>query len=232
MLTAHGHEWNRNVIGSFAKPLLIGICLFAADIAAAETQFSIYGGLQEVSPNTVSGADDLGAPFEFGADWLGQSFAMPPYYGLRATRWAADSDWGLALEFSHTKAYATDATLAGAGFPILEFTDGLNILTVNAMRRFDTLGPFRPYIGAGVGVSLPHVEVQTRAGGPVTFEYQFGGPAARALAGVEYDLNENWSVFGEINATYSINDVDLNGGGTLSADFFTQAVNIGASFRF
>lgn len=206
--------------------------LLAPMTAVAENSLSVYGGLQSASPGNVSGVDDLGAPFDFGADWLGKSLAMPPYYGIRATHWPADSDWGFAIEFTHTKVYASDATRANSGFEILEFTDGLNILTLNAIRRFDELGPLRPYAGAGFGLSLPHVEVQTRVGGPVTFEYQIGGPAARAIVGVEYDLNENWSVFSEINATYSTNEVTLNGGGTLSTNVFTQALNLGASFRF
>jgi lipid A oxidase len=214
------------------RNLIAALALLLPAAASAETVLSVYGGFQGASSSVVSGVDDLGGPFSFDADWLGKSFAMPPYYGLRAEYLPNDFGWGFGLEFSHTKIYATDATLAGNGFPILEFTDGLNILTLNATYRTEKMGRFQPYVGGGVGLSIPHVEVQTRAGGPVTFEYQVGGPAARVLAGVTYELNENWSVFGELGATYSSNDVDLVGGGNLQTDIFTQAVNIGASFRF
>ncbi len=209
-----------------------GAWLWFTPLAFADTQFSIYGGIQQASPSVVSGKDSTGSPFNFTANWQGNSFTAPPYYGLRATHWLAAGDWGLALEFTHTKIYADDATLAASGFEILEFTDGLNILTINAMRRFDTVFGLRPYAGAGIGISVPHVEVQTTSAGPVTFEYQLAGPSARALAGVEYDIGGSWSVFGEVNATYSENDTTLTGGGNLSTDVFTQAVNFGASFRF
>ncbi len=200
--------------------------------SSAENVISIYSGVQSAMPGRVLGTDDLGSPFDFNVDWLGRSFEMPPYYGIRAMRWSENTPWGFGLEFTHTKVYADPATLVSSGFPILEFTDGLNILTFNGLRKFEPIGRLQPYFGAGIGISVPHVEVQTRARGPVTFEYQFGGPAIRALAGVEYELNDNWLLFGEYNATYSSNEAELTDGGTLSTDILTQALNLGASFRF
>ena len=214
-----------------SKLLVIFAVLIPVESSAGNV-ISVYSGVQSAMPSQVLGTDDLGAPFDFNADWLGRSLAMPPYYGVRAMRWSENSPWGFGLEFTHTKVYASDATLASGGFPMLEFTNGLNILTFNALRKFEAIGQLQPYLGAGIGISIPHVEVQTRVGGPVTFEYQFGGPAIRALAGVEYELSDNWSLFGEFNATYSSNDAELTGGGTLSTDVVTQALNLGASFRF
>jgi lipid A oxidase len=217
-----------SLIPGFAPVLL---CLLAASPALGENQISVYGGIQEASPGQVSGTAQ-GVPFDFSVDWQGDSFRMPPYYGLRATHWFDDSPFGLALEFTHTKAYADDATLESSGFSVLEFSDGLNSLTLNAMQRFAGYGRFTPYAGVGVGLSIPHVEVQASPSSPQTFEYQLAGPSVRALAGVEYEISESWSVFGEFNATWSDNQADLAGGGSLSAEIVTQAVNIGASFRF
>lgn len=214
------------------KKLLIVSTLAAfPTMGSAETQLSLYGGLQSALAGRVSGQDDLGSPFGFAVDWQGRSFEMPPYYGLRATRWISAA-WGYSLEFTHAKTYADDATLASSGFEMLEFTDGLNIVTLNLMRRFDEFSALQFYAGAGIGVSVPHVEVQTRVGGPVTFEYQLAGPAARGFFGVEYDLSESWSLFGEMNVTGSWNELELTGGGDMSASLFTHAINLGASFRF
>ena len=88
---------------------------------------------------------------------------MPPHYGLRATWWM-ESDWGVGVDFNHLKVYADDETLAETGLDHFEFTDGLNIVTANVLRRFPDalggrLGRVTPYLGGGLGVSVPHVEV-------------------------------------------------------------------------
>src|SRR5690606_20855157 len=94
----------------------------------------------------------------FDAEWSGKSFEAPPYWGVRGTWWIDRfPQWGLSVDFTHAKVYATAGTLDAAGWTRLEFTDGLNILTVNALRRFEGFGRFEPYLGAGVGVSIPHV---------------------------------------------------------------------------
>lgn len=226
-------EQEHATLKNSARTLALAVTMLLPSLyAKAETQFSIYGGAQFAAPSQVSGHDDTGAVFNFNANWLGKSFAMPPYYGLRATHWMQNQVWGVALEFTHEKVYADPATMQNTGFEILEFTDGLNILTVDVMRRFAPFHDFRPYVGAGIGVSVPNVEVRTRIGGPTTFEYQLAGPAARVLVGVEYDLSDRWSVFGEVNSTYSTNDVVLSGGGDLSTDIFTYAIGFGASMRY
>jgi len=117
------------------------------------------------------------------------------------------------------------------GYDVLEFTDGLNILTVNAYRRWSSaFGDVSPYVGGGVGVSIPHVEVTN--GSSDTFGYQLTGPAATWIAGATYPINEQWSVFGEYKGTYSSNTADLDTDGTLETDIFTNAVNLGLSFNF
>lgn len=196
----------------------------------AETELSVYTGFQGAFSSDVSGDDGAGGDFDFSADWDGKPIAMPPYYGLRGTYWVNDN-WGFGAEFTHTKVYASDETLADSGFETLEFSDGLNILTANAMRRFPNDTRVTPYLGFGLGVAIPHVEA-TPPGGAETFEYQMTGVAARAVAGASYKLNDRWAVFGEYNGTYSANEADLVGGGTLKTNILTNAVNIGTSFSF
>ena len=38
--------------------------------------------------------------------WSARPFRPTPYYGLRVTRFLADPHWGVALDFTHYKAYA------------------------------------------------------------------------------------------------------------------------------
>ena len=220
-------------IGLMLRPAALGLValLVTALPAAAEFELSGYTGWQTAPHSDVKGTDPTGiGDFDFTAGWDGNSMTMPPYWGVRGTWWRSD-DLGFGLDFSHNKVYADDETLQDEGFNILEFTDGLNIVTATVFKRFP--GQERvwtPYVGGGLGVSIPHVEVQTT--GDKTFNYQVGGPAVQWVAGVSYPFTPSWSVFGEYKGTYSKNDVDLDGGGNLETNIVTNALNLGVSFNF
>ncbi len=199
------------------------MALFAS-AANAEVQLSFYGGVQSTPHSTVTDSN-LGKAF---VKWDGQSFEPPPYYGVRAVWWQ-DARWGFGVEFNHTKIYANNPEKYG--YSTLEFTDGLNIITANIWRRWQNGGRFTPYVGAGLGIAVPHVEI-TPIGGPSTFEYQLTGPAAQLVLGVSYQFNDRWSAFTEYKGTYSSNEADLKGGGTFKTDIFTNALNIGVSYSF
>ncbi|MCC5972581.1 MAG: outer membrane beta-barrel protein [Rubellimicrobium sp.] len=217
------------------RVVVAAVAASAPIAAAAEIELSVYGGWQ-TAPHSNVEIDDAalagaGVASSFTAGWEGRSFEMPPYYGLRATWWQ-NPTFGLGVDFVHAKVYADDATLAASGLQRLEFTDGLNIITVNAMRRWpDAFGNITPYVGAGLGVSFPHVEV-TGPGQPETFGYQLTGPAATWIAGASIPINDSWSVFGEYKGTYSINSANLDSGGTLETNIVTNALNVGVSFNF
>lgn len=214
----------------FIAIICAGLSLAFAAPAAAQVELSFYGGAQSALDSGVTiGGDSVIADQSFDQSWEGRSFEAPPYYGIRATVWQSPS-FGYGLDFTHAKIYPRDDVLPD-GFERLEFTDGLNTLTLNAYRRWDrALGEITPYVGGGVGVAIPHVEVFS--GGSETFGYQITGPAATVIAGASYPITDNWSVFGEYKGTYSVNEADLDGGGTLSTDVFTNAVNLGVSFNF
>jgi len=200
-------------------------------LAAAEVELSFYGGWQSAPHSDVSiRGDSVIADGDFTAGWEGRSFSAPPYYGLRATWWQNER-FGFGVELNHAKVYADATTLAVSGLDRFEFSDGLNILTVNAFRRWeDSIAGFTPYVGGGIGVSVPHVEVFE--GGSRTFEYQLTGPAVAWMAGASYPITDSFSVFGEYKGTYSINSATLDGGGTLETDIITNAINLGVSFNF
>jgi len=73
-------------------------------------------------------------------------------------------------------------------FERLEFTHGHNVLLFTGLVRPAAFAPrIRPYLGLGIGFALPHVEVWFPGGSRKdrTSEYQFAGPAAEAIAGIE-----------------------------------------------
>lgn len=201
--------------------------------AQAEMAVSVYGGLQG-APHSEVDVSGVGAQ-SFTAGWEGNSFKMPLYLGGRATWWSpieSMPDLGVSLDFTHTKVYADDETLAKSGWSHFEFTDGLNILTLNALYRFPIEGSgFTPYVGAGAGINVPHVEV-TRPGLGRTFDYQFGGATLQVQAGVDYSFSDQWSVFTEYKGNYSMIDADIDNGATLKTKVWTNAVNFGLSYHF
>ncbi|MEO0498351.1 MAG: outer membrane beta-barrel protein, partial [Pseudomonadota bacterium] len=155
---------------------------------------------------------------------------------VRGTWWLPQyQGFGVSLDFTHAKVYGDAATLAANNLTTLEFTDGINTLTLNGMYRFDEkyLG-FRPYFGAGLGVNIPHVEVDRNnalAAGRA-FGYQFGGLTAQAQAGLEYDITDRISAFTEYKFNYNWVNVSADGGDRLRTSIATNAVNFGLSFRF
>ncbi|MCP5085624.1 MAG: phosphatase PAP2 family protein [Rhodobacteraceae bacterium] len=213
--------------------VVLAAALVAATTARSEVELAFYSGVQTAPHSTVSGTDPLGAgAFSFGAGWDGRSFELPPYYGLRAIWWR-DENLGFSVDFAHSKVYADGATLAASGFPVLEFTDGLNVLIFGVNYRWpEQWGRFTPYVSGGLGVAIPHVEVQTTAAAPTTLNFQLAGPSAAISAGVSYSLNERWALFGEYRGTYSKISADLTGGGTLKTDIITNSLNLGVSFKF
>lgn len=200
--------------------------------AAAEIEISAYTGMQTAPHSTVSGTDPggLGA-FSIGAGWEGKSLSMPPYYGFRATIWR-EGGLGFGVDFNHAKVYADDATLTNNGLQTLEFTDGVNFLTANVWKRWENpSSKWTPYVGAGIGLAIPHVEFQSLQG-PKTEGYQVTGPAIQAVGGIKYSFNETWAIFGEYKGTWSKHDADLTGGGSLETTLITNALNIGISYSF
>lgn len=217
------------LIASLVAP--IAALTLCASAAQAEFELSGYTGFQ-TSPHSVVKGEDPGGlgDFDFTAGWEGKSLTLPPYYGFRGTWWQNDKI-GYGLEFNHAKVYADNETKRDEGIERLEFTDGLNLITVNVMRRFPgETRAWTPYIGAGVGISVPHVDVKTEGG--KTFGYQYTGPAVQWVAGVSYPMTDRWNVFGEYKGSYSQNKADLDNGGTLETNIVTNALNVGVSFNF
>lgn len=210
--------------------------LFAAVIlatpAAAEMELSFYMGSQSL-PHSVLTGDIGGTSVNRTVEWEGKSFDPPPYYGVKAIYWR-DSGWGYGLELTHAKAYASEADQTALGLDRFEFTDGHNIITANIHRRWEDQwwnGRLTPFVTAGLGVAVPHVDIQP-TGEARTFGYQLTGPAARLGVGVSIDITERISAFTEYQLTYSDNKAELDSGGTLETSLITNALNFGVSYSF
>lgn len=204
--------------------LLLAVLVLPAQPLRAEQVLSIYSGAQGAADSRIE--DSLGS---FITGWEGHSLKSPPYYGLRLTRWRPDGI-GYGFEINHAKVYSDDP--ASHGYDRLEFTDGLNIVTVNLWKRWPARrSGLVPYVGAGLGVAVPHVDIQP-AGEAHTFGYQLTGPAAQIVAGASYPLAGNWSLFGEVKGTWSRHRVDLDSGGVLRTEITTHAVNFGLNWQF
>ncbi len=178
-----------------------------------------------------------------------QSLRSPPYYGYRATYFPRErSPVGLGLEFVHFKAIARTAAAYRAqgtlnGRPVdadarladtvqsFEVSHGMNLLTFNLQARPPSRGAAWPYAGAGLGISIPHVESEVEGRGG-SRRYALGShPAFQAFAGVRGTPWKDLIVFGE----YKYSDARLDApvaGGTASVRFATHHVIVGTGVRF
>lgn len=234
----------QNGLAQMARSWTSSLCIASAAIAVSaiglsapafsEATISVYGGANFSPHSRVKTTDENGDQTSSNSvGWDGASFSMPPYYGVRATWWLEQMpEFGLAVDFTHAKVKADP--LPG-GFSTLEFTDGINFLTANALYRHDMGNRFTPYAGIGIGAAIPHVEV-AGAGGVVgpkeTMEYQITGIAGQIFVGVDYQVDDHWSVFGELKSNYGVVDADLSGGHNLETNIISNQVILGVTFKF
>ena len=176
--------------------------LCGADPAArAEFVASLFTGIALTEDDDLRLQQGGGADLTFhNVSYQGQDFASPPYYGARLSYFLPHHPhWGFGAEFFHAKMYLnTDDTVrvtgTRAGGPVdaaervgntiesFSISHGLNFLMFDGIYRClpgepgkDFLGRFQPYVGAGIGAAIPHVESSV---GGVTYEkYQWHGPA-------------------------------------------------------
>jgi len=204
--------------------------VIATSSAQAEATISVFGGANFSPDSDVDYVFSDGRTGDISVDWDGESFEAPPYYGVRAAWWLEQKpNFGVALEFTHAKVAADPLP---ADFSTLEFTDGINFVTINGMYRHKFDNGFTPYVGVGAGITVPNVEVDDGPGGILeTNEYQVTGFAAQAFVGVDYAFTDRWSVFGEFKSTYGEVDADLEGGGELNTDIISNQIILGITFK-
>jgi len=233
-----------------AASLLIGLLIFPTH-ARTETVLSYYAGKAWTADATVT-LEEPGSRLEFGkVSWSDESFTSPIYYGIRATHWlGATTGWGVGLDFIHIKMFAgledsvaVSGTREGAGvsdterlgdtFSTLSFSHGHNLLLATGFYRWvpahgdSWLSRLHPYVGLGLGVSIPHVEVDVA--GSSTDEYQVSGPAFQGLAGLEIVVFSRLRGLLEYKLTHAHIGADLTGGASLTVNPWTHQFTFGVS---
>ncbi len=225
----------------FKSKLFVIILLFGFSnfTYASKIGLSFYGGFNHP---THSSANFKGASLSYGiADgsystdgWKGDSFKSPIYYGLRVYYQPnLDHHWSFALDFNHSKVKPEKLP---SDIRRLEFTDGLNTLTINAIYSLKDsyfLDNIFPYFGFGIGISYPHVEVTGTSGSSGrTYDYQETGLAYQAMTGLTFPFNDSWEIFAEYRLTFTPIDATLVGGGNLKTDILNNQASLGLIYRF
>lgn len=206
-----------------------------------EMMFAGYVGAPYTYPSDVTikkeGQHDFTAK---DVPWQAKPFISPIYYGARIVRWYGEKT-GAMVDFTHSKALARlnkevdfTGTINGAPAPErakleeifrrLEASHGHNMLTVNGLYRLPSLGSrLFPYVGIGVGVNLPHSEVQLVKDPTRTYEYQYTGPVAQAVIGLEFRI-PRMSYFFEYKFSLASYQMPLTGedGTILFVDLWRQ----------
>ncbi len=131
-------------------------------------------------------------------EWWGSTGFMIDFLHNKAIARVGKGAHGRRLANPVIEDVDASGTLKGAPAPArikltdvverLEFTHGHNVLMFTPMVRLGAITPkIRPYFGLGLGFALPHVEIWFAGEGREnrTNEYQFAGPAAQAVAGLE-----------------------------------------------
>ena len=208
-----------------------------ARAAQQEFQVGIYGGGNYTPPADVFLKQPNGTDMILkDVPWTGEPFDDPPYYGVRGTYWTARAPkFGVMLDFAHAKAIsirdqAVEQTGTRDGKPVpakepvketftkLEYSHGLNFLTLNAVYRMSGWhGRFVPYLGAGAGLMIPHTEIARKDIGRQnwTYRYEITGPGFQGLAGIEWRFfpSDRYAVFTEYKAGLAVNSTELLEGG-------------------
>jgi len=225
-----------------------------SSIARSEMQFGLYMGKSSSPPSDVHlvAPDDTDVTLK-DVKWKPESFKPSPYYGGRGIDWNSRFPrFGLMIDYTHAKATAIRGqTVSHTGrhrgadvppsgpmgeiFDKLEFTHGLNYLTLNGVFRATGLNRrIVPYAALGIGFAVPHVDLR-RAGQDkedIVQEAQITGVAAQVLGGIEWRVfkSDRRSLFTEYKLTHTSNDVTLNSGGSVAADIWVHQFVFGGYF--
>ena len=209
----------------------------ATSPATAEVEVSLYMGAGGFGGSNVSGALPGGQPLNEYVNWDNED--SPFYYGGRAIWWTS-GNYGFGLEGTRAKGVATEEDRESIGAERFDMSDGLNIFTANVMKSWPRRS-FEPYIGAGVGLSVPHAGIRLKGDAADLTAREETGIAARGMVGGKYALSGNWSLFTEYQFTVSDNEIRLesaSAGSTADTDsslktrLTTHAINFGLSFNF
>jgi lipid A oxidase len=222
-----------------------------AEAARREIQLGLYGGGNGVFNGDIFLKQPNGTDMTLkNVRWSGEPFDDPPYYGVRATYWPARSpSLGVMIDYTHGKAISrrheeVEQTGMRDGKPVparepvsatftkIEYSHGLNFLTLNAVYRFRGLHRrIVPYFGLGMGIMTPHSEAARRgvARQDWTYRYEVSGPGFQGLAGIEWRVKpqSRFQPFTEVKLGYGRNHTELREGGWVETNLFAYQFALG-----
>ncbi|MFQ5626409.1 MAG: outer membrane protein, partial [Methyloligellaceae bacterium] len=225
-----------------------------SSIARPEMQIGVYAGKSVAPPSDVIMKRPDGTDITLkDVKWKTESFKPSPYYGGRGIDWNSNiPTLGAMVDYTHAKATAIRSqTVSQAGkrngkqvapvepfnatFRKLEFTHGLNFLTLNGVYR--AAGLHRrivPYAGLGIGFMVPfvHARVQGRPESEDVLEAQTTGIVYQVFGGLEWRIfkSDRYSAFTEYKLNYTTNDAKLHDGGVVTANIWLHQFNVGGYY--
>jgi len=232
------------------------ILLVSAFSAKAEFVVSAFTAKTIDEDNDVKVKQTGGTDLTFhDAQFQGKDFESPQYYGLRAMYFLHEDKpgFGFGVEFFHDKEYMKTGgnlhvTGTRGGIPVndnepvnntiqnFNNSHGMNFLLGDVFYRWvfgANHGAFvqrlRPYIGAGAGIVIPHVESEVY--GVSKQQYEFGGPGVQAVVGLDVKLTKHFSIFSEYKFTYADLDESIPNG-SIQFQPMTHHFAFGVSFHF
>jgi lipid A oxidase len=245
----------------FAGVLACSLLLGTSENTQAELVLSGFTGLSSAFDSDLHLHENNGTDLTFhNASYHTSDFgADAPYYGGRLVYFLSrESHWGFGLEFLHSKVFldsgksvnvtgtrggssVNDTEPVGDSISDFHCAHGLNYLTADTFYRFflgqpdSFLHRVQPYLGAGLGITIPHVVVEL-PNQPGYEDYEFGGFGAQAIAGISFSITKHIQLFTEYKFTYAdLDRLDFNNGvtrGYVSFDSMANHVVLGASYRF
>lgn len=110
-----------------------------------------------------------------------------------------------------------------------------NTLWINGFYYFPRSGRWQPYLGAGIGY-LEEIDIDLERRGEKERSFSDDGDITwQVFGGIEYQLDDSWSLHGELRYSY-LDDVDLSeesGAGEIKGlDYDPATVQFGVSYRF
>lgn len=225
----------RNVQRSCVVLLAAAVTLGGPSTAKADDWLvGAYMGAAATGSNTLTVTPAAGPPTTI-ADvaYRGRAFRSPVYYGVRVG-WIAGTagagSFGPEVEWTHAKAIA-QLDPGAQGLNAFQQSHGLNFLLANLAYRTAPGCAARCtfVVRGGAGVSTPHVESTFR--NRHQEQYQYGGVAWQAGAGVEYQLWRAVYALADARVT-RVTEKHLRGAGAeISGSFLTSHVDFGLAMR-
>ena len=100
------------ILPGIAMAIMLGFALGASP-AEAEMQIGLYGGWSESFDSDIHLSQPGGTNLTLSdVPWESESFAPPPYWGLRGTYWFNGApSWGLMVDYNHAKVIADQSAI-------------------------------------------------------------------------------------------------------------------------